>query len=77
MDRVDAIALAIADALDKIRRRTATVDSVTTATVTVNLPGGGQKTLPYLKGYTPTVGDVVHIDCTLPDAWLVLGTSAP
>lgn len=77
MDLERAVAAAVADALEKIRRRTATVASFTASTVTVTLPGGTPKTLPYLKGYSPTNGDVVHIDCSIPDSWLVLGKSAP
>jgi hypothetical protein len=72
-----AVAEAVAEALEKVRRRTATVASFTASTVTVDMPGGGQKTLPYLKWYTPVAGHVVNIDCSIPDSWLVLGKSAP
>lgn len=78
MDLERAVAAAVAEAVEKMRRRTATVASSTASTVTVTLPGGTQKTLPYLKSYSPiTNGDVVHIDCSIPDSWLVLGKAAP
>jgi len=76
VDLERAVAAAVAEALEKIRRRTATVDSFTASKVTVNMPGGGQKVLPYLKSYVPANGDVVNIDCSIPDNWLVLGESA-
>lgn len=76
MDLERAVAAAVAEALEKIRRRTATVASFTASTVTINMPGGGQKVLPYLESYAPANGDVVHIDCSIPDSWLVLGESA-
>lgn len=77
MELERAVAAAVAEAIEKIRRRTATVASFTASTVTVDMPGGGQRTLAYLKSYTPVVGHVVNIDCSIPDSWLVLGKSAP
>ncbi len=72
-----AVAIAVAEAVEKLRRRTAVVVSFTASTVTVTLPGGATKVLPYLKSYSPANTDVVHIDCSIPDSWLVLGKSAP
>lgn len=77
MDLERAIAAAVAEAIEKMRRRTAVVASFTASTVTVTMPGGTTKILPYLKPYSPAALDVVHIDCSIPDSWLVLGKSAP
>lgn len=77
MDIERAVAAAVAEAVEKMRRRTATVASFTASTVTVTMPGGDQRILPYLKSYAPANGHVVNIDCSIPDSWLVLGKSAP
>lgn len=78
MDLEKAVAAAVAAAIDKIRRRTGTVVSFTASKVNVTLPGTAvPRPLSYLKQYTPTNGDIVQIDCSIPDSWLVLGKSAP
>ena len=74
MGLASAIVKAIKDAMDGQRRRIGTVTG-TTGTKVILTVDGATVTIPRLNSYTPTVGDVVHID-TAGDGWLVLGTSA-
>lgn len=74
MDLGKAIAQALAEALAACRKvGTVTGTSGTKVVVLVN---GGSMTLPRLESYTPTIGDVVQIDATVRDAWLILGKVA-
>lgn len=57
-------------------RRVGQVTAIVGTKVTVSLPGGGTMTLPRMAHYTPTVGDKVHIDCTLSGSWIVVGKPA-
>lgn len=74
MSLVDAIAHYVEQCLAKRTRRLGTV-SGTSGTKVVVVVAGATLTLPRLTSYTPTVGDVVHID-TAGDSWLVIGKSA-
>jgi len=68
----DAIADALAQLVDSLRLvGTVSGTSGTRVLVTVR---GTLLTLPRLASYTPTVGDVVHIQGPAP--WLVLGKTA-
>ncbi|GAA1961812.1 hypothetical protein [Amycolatopsis minnesotensis] len=72
------IAEAIARVVDQAlaaRRKVGTVTGVSGNRVIVSVQGGSL-TLPRLASYTPTTGDIVHIDASVPGAWLVLGRSA-
>lgn len=56
-------------------RATGTVTG--TSGTKVNLTVRGQAmTLPRLSSYSPVNGDVVIVDTTVPNAWLVLGKPA-
>lgn len=55
-------------------RRTGTVTGTSGTKVIVTV-GSNSVTLPRLASYTPTIGDIVHIDTAGP-GWLVLGKSA-
>jgi hypothetical protein len=70
------LAKAIAQAIDRARspRMIGTV-SGTSGTKVVVVVNGQTLTLPRLASYTPTPGDIVHVD-TAGDGWLVLGKSA-
>lgn len=74
MDLATAVFLLVEDAL-RSRRKVGTVTGIsgTQVIVTVN---GGSLLLPRMAHYTPTVGDIVQIDATIPGAWLVLGRVA-
>lgn len=74
MHIADAIARVIDEALAS-RRKVGTVTG-TSGTQVIVAVNGGSLTLPRLASYTPTNGDIVHIDATVPGAWLVLGKSA-
>lgn len=74
MNLSEAILKAIQEAVEGQRRRIGTVTGTSGTKVIVNVDSGAV-TIPRLASYTPTVGDVVHID-TSGDGWLVLGTSA-
>lgn len=68
----DAIATRIAELTDSLRLiGTVSGTSGTRVLVTVR---GALLTLPRLSSYSPTVGDVVHIQGPAP--WLVLGKTA-
>jgi hypothetical protein len=72
------IAEAVARVLDQAlsaRRKVGTVTGVSGTRVIVAVQGGSL-TLPRLASYTPTTGDIVHIDATVPGAWLVIGKTA-
>ncbi|QWF78695.1 hypothetical protein [Amycolatopsis sp. CA-230715] len=72
------IAEAIAHVVDQAlaaRRKVGTVTGISGSRVIVSVQGGSL-TLPRLASYAPTIGDVVHIDASVPGAWLVLGKSA-
>jgi len=74
MSLAAAILQLVQRALDGRRRKTGTV-SGTSGTKVIVAVDSGTVTIPRLTSYTPTVGDVVHID-TAGDGWLVLGKSA-
>jgi len=71
-----SLAQAITAMIEKktARRRVGTV-SGTSGTKVVVAVDGGSVTIPRLASYTPTIGDIVHID-TAGAGWLVLGKSA-
>lgn len=74
MGLAEAIVWFIEQALAGRTRQVGTVSgtSGTKVIVTVN---ASTLTLPRLASYTPTVGDIVHIDTT-GESWLILGKSA-
>lgn len=57
------------------RRKVGTVTGISGTKVIVAVQGGSLA-LPRLASYTPSTGDIVHIDASVPGAWLVLGKSA-
>jgi hypothetical protein len=69
-----AIAQYLNTALASRARRTGTVTGTSGTKVIVTVDGNSI-ILPRLASYTPTNGDVVHIDTAGP-GWLVLGKSA-
>jgi len=74
VDLARAVTDLVQEALSNARKvGTVTGTSGTRVVVTV---GTSSLTLPRLASYTPTVGDVVHIDATVPNAWLVIGKTA-
>ncbi|WP_158883990.1 hypothetical protein [Amycolatopsis anabasis] len=74
MNIAEAVARVIDQALAS-RRKVGTVTGVSGTRVIVSVQGGSL-TLPRLASYTPATGDIVHIDATVPGAWLVLGKTA-
>ncbi|MFD6068919.1 hypothetical protein [Amycolatopsis lurida] len=74
MNIAEAVARVVDDALTA-RRKVGTVTGMSGNRVIVSVQGGSLE-LPRLTSYTPTAGDVVHIDATVPGAWLVLGKTA-
>ena len=74
MDLAAAVHQLVEEAL-RARRKVGTVTAVsgTQVIVTVN---GGSLLLSRMAHYTPTVGDTVQIDATIPGSWLVLGRVA-
>lgn len=74
MRLIDAISLLIEQALAN-RHKVGVVTAIASPKVTVTVDNGSMD-LPRLASYTPTVGDVVHIDASIQGAWLVLGKSA-
>lgn len=74
MSFADAVAEHVLTVVLRRARRTATVTGTSGTSVIVSIDGGAM-TLPRLASYTPTVGDVVHIDCA-GDGWLVIGKTA-
>lgn len=75
-DLARQIAVAVQREVERVQRRTGTVSSFTSSRVTVAFAGGGSMSLPYLATYVPAAGHVVHVDCSRPDGWLVLGRAA-
>lgn len=73
-DIARAVALQVAQALAACRK-VGTVSSISGVKVWVSI-NGGSILLPRMSHYTPTVGDVVQIDATVPDNWLVTGKVA-
>jgi hypothetical protein len=69
-----SIVQAIERALAGRTRRVGTVSGTSGTKVIVSIDGNAV-TIPRLASYTPTVGDIVHID-TSGEGWLVLGKSA-
>lgn len=74
MDLARAVEQAVSQALAACRK-TGTVTSIAGVKVVVSV-NGGSLTLPRMAHYSPTPGDVVQIDATVPDAWVVLGKVA-
>jgi hypothetical protein len=70
----DAIARFIDQILVGRSRKVGTVSGTSGTQVIVSVDGS-TVTLPRLASYTPTVGDIVHIDTT-GAAWLVIGKTA-
>lgn len=69
----------VADIMTALRqslRKSGTVITVSGNRVQVTVEGGSMW-LPYYDHYTPTNGDVVNIDSSLPGAWIVLGKPKP
>ena len=74
MDLARAVQQAVTEALAACRK-VGTVSTFTANRVVVTV-NGGTMTLPRMTHYSPTIGDVVQIDATVPDAWVVLGKVA-
>lgn len=68
----DALSVRLTELLDSLRL-VGTVSGTSGNKVIVTVRGASV-TLPRLASYTPTVGDVVHIQGPAP--WLVLGKTA-
>lgn len=71
MDLGDAVAQAVAERLTQLRK-TGKVTAIVGNKVDVDILGSVLR-LPKYAHYSPTVGDVVTIDCTDPGAWIVNG----
>lgn len=71
MDLADAVAQAVAELRTQMRK-TGKVTAIVGSQVDVDVLGN-VITLPKYAHYSPTVGDVVIIDCTNPGAWIVNG----
>lgn len=75
MDLADAVHQLVNDAL-RTHRKTGVVTATAGTRVVVTIDGATM-TLPRLASYThPVAGDVVHIDTTVPGAWLIVGSTA-
>jgi hypothetical protein len=74
VDPAEATTRAIRD-LRASLRKTGKVTGTSGQKVIVTV-AGSSITLPRLSSYTPTVGDVVIIDSTLPGSWIILGKPA-
>ncbi|MFD8496348.1 hypothetical protein [Amycolatopsis sp. NPDC059657] len=72
MDTADAVAAKFEE-LRASMRKTGKVTAIVGVKVVVSILGSSM-TLPKLRDYTPIVGDVVIIDATDPNAWLVIGS---
>lgn len=57
-------------------RKVGTVAATSSNRAQVNIEGS-LNWLPFYEHYTPVVGHVVNIDCTLPGSWIVLGRAKP
>lgn len=75
MDISDAVEVKFAE-LRLALRKVGTVGAVSGNRAQV-LVDGANMWLPYYEHYTPVVGHVVNIDCTLPGSWIVLGRAKP
>lgn len=74
MTLATAIVQAIERALAGRTRKVGTVSGTSGTKVIVSVEGN-TVTIPRLASYTPTNGDIVHID-TAGEGWIVLGKSA-
>jgi len=74
MDIPGAVTEKLAEALAACRK-VGTVTAISGTRVIVSVSGGSM-TLPRMAHYTPTVGDVIQIDATVQDSWVVLGKVA-
>lgn len=72
MDLPEAVAQAIAELRSSQLRKTGKVTAIVGNKVAVDILDSNI-TLPKYAHYSPTVGDVVIIDCTDPNAWIVNG----
>jgi hypothetical protein len=71
VDLPEAVAQAVAELRTQMRK-TGKVTAVVGNKVDVDILGSVIR-LPKYMHYSPTVGDVVLIDCTDPSAWIVNG----